>query len=170
MRFRIVIANQGEAQFHDSVGPTRKFAAAGRLLNPNGRLHDQDLEADRPGRVFNFAATPGRRRGATPRHGANGERSTHQHVAEKFARRIADDLRRAHAARRFDRLVLVAAPAFLGRLRRTLPANLRACVAATVAKDMIGQEFDAGQFLTSDMHAGRLGFQPAKRATARSIT
>jgi protein required for attachment to host cells len=170
MRFRIVIANQSEAQFHDSVGPTRKVAAAGRLLNPQGRLHDQDLESDRPGRVFNSASVPGRRRGASPRHGANGERSTHQHVAEKFARRIGEELRRAHAAGRFDRLVLVAAPAFLGRLRRTLPADLRAIVAATVSKDMVGQDFDPGQFLTTAVYAGKLGFQPAKRTTAGSFT
>lgn len=170
MRFRIVIANQAEAQFHDTVGPTRTLASAGRLLNPTARLHDQDLESDRPGRVFNRAAQPGKRRGASARHATNGERSTHQHVAEKFARRIGEELRRAHAAQRFDRLVLVAAPAFLGRLRRALPADVRACIAATVAKDMVGQDFDPSQFLTSAVYAGRLGFQPAKRAAAGSLT
>lgn len=169
MRFRIVIANQSEAQFHDTVGPTRALTPAGRLLNPAARLHDQDLESDRPGRVFNRAAVPGRRRGASARHATDGERSTHQHVVEKFARRIADELRRAHAAGRFDRLVLVAAPAFLGRLRRVLPAEVRACVAATVTKDMIGQDFDPARFLTSAVYRGRLGFQPAKRAAAGSF-
>ena len=168
MRFRIVIANQSEAQFHDSVGPTRALKAAGRLLNPAARLHDRDLESDRPGRVFNFAAASGKRRGASPRHAANGGRSTHQHVAEKFARRIGQELHRAHAAGRFDRLVLIAAPAFLGRLRRALPPEVRACVASAVAKDMIGQDFEPGQFLTNAVYAGGPGFQPARRATAGS--
>jgi protein required for attachment to host cells len=155
MRFRIVIANQSEAQFYDAVAPSRPPIAAGGLSNPASRLHDRDLDSDRPGRVFNRAAVSGRRRGASTRHGVDGERSTHQHVVEKFARRLADELRRAHAAGKFDRLVVVAAPAFLGRLRRVLPAEVRACIAGTVAKDMIGQDFDPGQFLTSAMYARR---------------
>ena len=155
MRFRIVTANQSEAQFYDAVSPTRPPTFAGSLSNPASRLHDRDLDSDRPGRVFNRAAVSGRRRGASTRHGVDGERSTHQHVVEKFARRLADELRRAHAAGKFDRLVVVAAPAFLGRLRRVLPADVRACIASTVDKDVIGQDFDPGQFLTSAMYARR---------------
>ena len=165
MSIRIVVANQVEARFYDTLGPTRTLMPAGSLRNPLARLHDQDLESDRPGRVFNFAAAPGRRRGASPRHGANGERSTHQHVVERFARRIGEDLRRAHNAGRFDRLVLVAAPAFLGRLRRSLPAGLRNCLAATFGKDLVNQpDFDVRDYLPNTIYPGGTGFQPVKRA------
>jgi protein required for attachment to host cells len=169
MRIRIVVANQAEARFYDTLGPTRTLVPAGSLRNPLARLHDQDLESDRPGRVFNFAAAPGKRRGASPRHGANGERSTHQHIIEKFARRIGDELRRAHAAGRFDRLVLMAAPAFLGRLRRSLPAQLRPCIAATVIKDLVNQpDADFRDYLPNATFARETGFRPVKRATRRS--
>lgn len=168
MRMRIVVANQAEARIYDTLGPTRTLVPADTLSNPQARLHDQDLESDRPGRVFNFAATPGKRRGASPRHAANGERSTHQHVIEKFARRIGDELRRAHGAGRFDRLVLMAPPAFLGRLRRALPPELRACLAATVIKDLVNQpDADIQHYLPNAIFAGYTGFQPVKRATRR---
>jgi protein required for attachment to host cells len=167
MRVRIVIANQSEARFFDSLGGPRSLVPAGTLLNPQARLHDQDLESDRPGRVFNFAASAGKRRGASPRHGANGERSTHQHVIEKFARRIGAELGRAYQARKFDRVVLVAEPAFLGRLRRALPAHLRTQVAAEVPHDLVHQPgSDVRTYLPSTVY-GEVGFEPARRTLER---
>ena len=39
-------------------------------------------------------------------------------------------------AKRFDRLILVAAPAFLGDLREELPKDLKGKVAGDVASDL----------------------------------
>src|SRR5689334_15330687 len=110
MRIRIVVANQTEARFFDTLSRRQALIPAGMLVNPSGRLRDQDLESDRPGRVFNGAVRVGGRRGATPRHAANGESSTRQHAIEQFARRIGAELDKARLARRYDRVVLVAEP------------------------------------------------------------
>jgi protein required for attachment to host cells len=171
MRIRIVIANQIEARFFDTFGRRQPLVPAGVLTNPAGRLHDQDLDADRPGRVFNGSARAGQSGRASLRHGANGERSTRQHAIESFARRVGAELEKARLAHRFDRVVLVAEPGFLGRLRKALPSALRAQVAASVAHDLVDQpEHDARDYLPDAVFTGELGFQPARRATARSIT
>ncbi len=133
---RIVVANQSEARFYDSSGPASQLQAAGRLDNPDARLHDRDLKSDRPGRVFTSASSGHGRRGAVAHHGAGGEQSPRKHVATVFAKRIVDELATAKQGRQFDRLVLIAAPAFLGILRKALPESLQSVVTAEVAKDL----------------------------------
>ena len=139
MPTRIVVANQAQADFYDAAGPQAALRFAQRLDNPAARIPDRDLGTDRPGRVFDRAATSGVRRGATGHHATGGERSPRRQAATVFARRIAADLSAARESRRFDRLMLIAAPAFLGVLRKALPKALRASVVAEVAKDLIGE-------------------------------
>jgi protein required for attachment to host cells len=133
---RIVVANQSEARFYDSSGPASQLHAAGQLVNPDARLPDRDLKSDRPGRVFSSASSGNGRRGAVAHHGTGGEQSPRKHVATIFARRIVDELTKAKQDRKFDRLVLIAAPAFLGILRKALPESLQSIVTAEVAKDL----------------------------------
>jgi protein required for attachment to host cells len=170
MRIRMVVANQTEARFYDTFGRRQALVSVGVLTNPSGRQHDQDLDADRPGRTSNGGVRMGGRRGASPRRGTDGERSTRQHMIESFARRIGAELEKARAAHRFDRVVLVAEPGFLGRLRKALPATVRALLAASVAHDLVNQPaHDPRDYLPSEVFTGGLGFQVAKRATARNI-
>lgn len=139
MPTRIVVANQTQALFYDTAGPQAALHAAGALENPAGRLHDRDFKSDRPGRVYARAGAGTGRRGAVPHHDTGGERRPRRQAALVFARRIAAELGRAHRSNGFEQLVLIAAPAFLGVLRRTLPQTLRSAVAAEVAKDVVGE-------------------------------
>jgi len=138
----------------------------GALSNPAAHLRDQDLTSDRPGRIFNSSAAPGRRRGATTRHATGGENTARRHATHLFARRVAAELERARRAGRFERLVLVAAPAFLGELRAALPPALRQRVSASVAKDIVHHaDHDVSRYLSRDLFIDSSGFSPAKRAT-----
>ena len=92
MRVRIVVADQSEARFYDTEGLHGPLQPAGQLSDPKARLHDRDLESDRPGRVFDHAPLAAGRRGAVGHHGTEGERSPRKHEAVNFARQIADQL------------------------------------------------------------------------------
>ena len=165
MRVCIVIADQAEARLYDTLGFARPMTLTGTLTNPAAHLRDQDLTSDRPGRVYNSASAPGRRRGATAHHATGGENTPRRHATHLFAARVAGELARARAAGRFDRLVLIAAPAFLGELRAALPTAVRPYVTATVAKDIVHQhEADARRYLTRSMFNTSTGFSPVKRA------
>ena len=165
MRICIVVADQAEARFCDAPGFARPLKFTGALTNPAAHLRDQDLTSDRPGRVFNSAATPGRRRGASARHSTGGERTPRRHATHRFARRVAAELERARRVGRFERLVLVASPAFLGELRAALPTAVRPYVAATVHKDIVHHaDSDVRRYLTRTMFTAPTGFSPAKRA------
>ena len=140
MRVRIVVADQSEARFYDTEGLHGPLQPAGQLSDPKARLHDRDLESDRPGRVFDHAPLAAGRRGAVGHHGTEGERSPRKHEAVNFARQIADQLEAARREGQFDRLVLMAAPTFLGLLRKALSQPVRAIIFAEVHKDLVHQE------------------------------
>lgn len=139
MRMRIVVANQAEAAFYDLDSRTGEPKFATRLTDPLAHLHDRDLKSDRPGRFFDHAPLDHGRRGATAHHGTGGERRPRKHEAELFARQIAEQLEHARRNAEFDRLVVMAAPSFLGLLRKVLPDSVRLQVAAEVGKDLVSE-------------------------------
>ena len=167
MLTRIVVADQAEARFYDTPGFSHPLKFAGVLTNPIAHLRDQDLASDRPGRIFNSSAAPGRRRGATTRHGAGGERTPRRHATHLFAHRIAGELDRARRAGRFGRLILIAAPTMLGELRTALTAAVLPCVVATVSKDVVHRRpGDLRRYLPRSSFTEPTGFAAARRAAA----
>lgn len=139
MRVRIVVADRAEARFYDIERRDAALKSAGRMTDPQAHLHNRDFNSDRPGRVYDRA--PDReRRGGVAHHATGGERTPKKHEAELFARRIVDELDRAHQQGRFERLVLMAAPAFLGELRELIPKSLRASVVLQIPKDLVHQD------------------------------
>ena len=144
LRVRVVVADQSAARFYDVSGRGARLTSAGELANPKARVHDRELRSDKPGRIFSSAAgaTSPRgtgRRGSVVHHAAGGERGPQRQEAQRFARRIAADLLTAHRADRFERLVLMAGPRFLGDLRAALPASLRRQVSHEVRGDFVHQ-------------------------------
>lgn len=144
VRVRVVVADASEARFYDTESPKGPLHLAAQLTDPNAHLHDRDLVTDRPGSKFDRAPI-GNRRNATARHGAGGEESPRKHEAEVFARRVADELERASLKDDFERVVVIAGPAFLGLLRNAMPNSLRSKIVAEIAKDVVHQDESAVQ-------------------------
>jgi len=139
MSTRIVVADESEARFYDLERLDAPLQEVGRLTDPTARLHDRDLKSDRPGRVFDHAAGATQRRGSVSHHATGGERTPRKHAAAVFADRIADGLKSDRDQHRFEHLVLIAAPAFLGLLRAALPKAVGATIVAEIPKDLIHQ-------------------------------
>ncbi|MDE2050339.1 MAG: host attachment protein [Gammaproteobacteria bacterium] len=137
MRVRIVVADQSEADFYELEQRDMPPQLVQRLEDADAHLHDRDLKSDRPGRVFDHAPAPGARRGAVGHHATGGERNPRKVEAERFARRVADALEEEQRRDRYDRLIIMAPPAFLGLLREQMPAAVQATVAAEISKDLV---------------------------------
>lgn len=88
----------------------------------------RELLADKPGRTFDSVGAG--------RHAKENPTDPHRQLKRDFARRVVAELRRAMLANKFDRLFLVAPPAFLGDLRDELPKDLKDKVAGEVASDL----------------------------------
>lgn len=139
MHIRVVVADRAEARFYDTERLGSKLALVGQMTDPAAHLRNRDYKSERPGRVFDHAPS-GARRGAVAHHDTGGEREPLKHEAELFARRIVDELEKAHHRDRFDKVVLIAAPEFLGNLREVMPKSLHAMLALEIRKDLVHQD------------------------------
>jgi protein required for attachment to host cells len=123
----ILACDAGSARLFDETGRSEPWRLVETIDNASGRAHVRDLVADHPGRV--------RQSGTGAQPPMEPPTDPAEREAERFARRLASDLDRAFGARAFDRLVLVAPPRFLGRLREALRPAVAAAVVGEVDRD-----------------------------------
>jgi len=128
MKRAILVCDPSRARLFVSVGRHEPLRLLHSEDNPAGRAREQDLRSDEAGR-YSEHGKHGILSGMEP------HTSAHEVEAERFARHVADLLKRSHAQGNFES-ILIAAPAhFLGLLRAALdPAVER--VATCVAKDL----------------------------------
>ena len=121
----IVTADSSRARVLQVAGRER-LVEIETLLNPNGRLDDRELTTDAYPR-FRGTAGPGSDREET---------SAQEHATELFAKRVGDYLDKARTERRYDKLVIVAPPKFLGTLRGKLGKETAKLVVDELPKDL----------------------------------
>lgn len=123
----VLVADTTRARLFAAERPTGGLEEVETLVHTESRLHEQDLTSDQ---------RPGRRQGSdgTGGHSMGHEDDPKRQEHHRFAKQIADYLEDAHNGRRFERLYVVAAPAFLGDLRGSLPKTVSQTVAGEVPK------------------------------------
>jgi protein required for attachment to host cells len=128
MKTWILSCDAGSARI---LSPSAHEQAPWRLLqtidNAAGRAHVRDLVSDHAGRVRQSGT------GAEPSMEAHTDPAERE--KDRFARRLVEELHRAHHEGEFDRLVLVAPARFLGKLRGLLRPSVRNAVAASLDHD-----------------------------------
>ena len=125
----IVAADASRARIFEANALGENPQEVADLLNPEGRAHNRDLISDAGGRYFSKGKQ-------TQGHGTLEVDAPTQHAAELFAIRLAEELERAHAQQRYDRLTLVAPPKFLGLLREKLGKSTRRIIWDEIPKDI----------------------------------
>jgi protein required for attachment to host cells len=95
------------------------------LVAPDNRLDEHDQVSDRPGRIETASGGI---------HSLGSRNAARQHAFDTFARRVAGRIEEGRKSGVLERLVLVAAPRFLGRLRAHLSEQSAALVTVTVDK------------------------------------
>jgi protein required for attachment to host cells len=123
----IIAADASRARVLQVAGRER-LDEVENLLNPEGRLQNREINTDAKGRF----AGPDRPGG----HSSDDEERTVDHASEMFAKRVGDYLEKARTDHRFDQLVLVAPPKFLGALRKELGKEVGKLVAHELPKDL----------------------------------
>jgi len=92
------------------------------------RLHDRDIQADKPGRSFDSHGQG--------RHAMEPRTDPQQHEEREFLREVIDWVAAKAQDGQFDRLVLMAAPHALGDLRGLMSKTLAAKVVAEIPKNL----------------------------------
>ena len=92
-----------------------------------GRLHDREITSDLPGRIKSVAGGG---------HAFEQPTDPKKHEADSFAHSVAQYLEEGHNAGRFDQLLIVATPSFLGLLRNHLKEEIKKLVCFELDKDI----------------------------------
>jgi len=136
----IVTADESRArvlQVQDRA--TQALEEVENFVNPSGRAHERDLQSDAEPR-FNGHGGVGKA-GTAPTGGPASDRETQgaiEHSVKMFAKHLGTYLEQARQQHRYDELVLVAPPKFLGALRKELGKEVNETIADELPKDLSG--------------------------------
>ena len=131
----ILVADSSRARFFSATSAKSTFNEVTDLANAEGRLHEREITTDLPGK--------GAGKDAGSKHSYENEVSPKQQEIQAFAREIARYLEDAQAANKFDQLILVAAPTFLGLLRKQLSDQVLKKIFFELDKNLANHDVDA---------------------------
>jgi protein required for attachment to host cells len=129
----VVVADASRARIFTADTASGPLVEIQTLAHPEARLHEGDLVSDRPGRDRNSGM-----RGHDLGHGNDAK----QEEATRFASQVSEALECGRTNNRFKKLYVVAAPNFLGLMRKNRSSSLEKMVAAEISKNMAGHELD----------------------------
>lgn len=132
----ILVADGGRARMFACARSDAPLAEVGTLVNPAAHLHERDLVADRGGRG----------RGVRGGGHAVSESDAKAQAEDRFCVEVCAALATAQARGEYGRLYLIAAPAFLGRLRRHVSRGVQDAVVAEIDRDLT--HLSAGELRT----------------------
>lgn len=129
----VVIADGGKALFLRNEGDEKfpNLEVFRELQHDNPPTREQGT--DRPGRLND---------GGTRHRSSVQETDWHKLEEERFAKDISGRLYKHAHARRFSDLILVAAPAILGEIRKELHDEVKSRLIAEIGKDLTNHPVD----------------------------
>ncbi len=128
----IVVADSAHARLFSTETPTGGLIEQEDLQHIESRMHNKDLVTDAPGRHSNDTGI-----GA---HGYEPKLTPTEEEAIRFAKELAQELYKAFHAQKFEQLIIVAPPKFLGHLRNALDKNIKKVVSLEVSKDLVTEK------------------------------
>jgi protein required for attachment to host cells len=120
MSIWVLVADNSRARIFTTDKPAGALTEVRDLTHPEARLHGVDLITDKPGQD------------KTDIHKQDG--------AERFASSVCAELESARAGGAFSKLYVVAAPGFLGMLRKHQSNSLKRLVVGEVDKNLATQD------------------------------
>ncbi|ABI56031.1 host attachment protein [Alkalilimnicola ehrlichii MLHE-1] len=127
-RYWVVAADASYARIFARDKKFSPLVEVETLAHPESRLHRQDLASDKPGRLFESYASS--------RSEAEEPTDPKVREAQAFARQVAETLEVGRNQGKFQELIIVADPKFLGLLRKALDAETRGKVVHAVDKNL----------------------------------
>jgi len=135
----VLVAESSRAKLFKAVNRT-DLTELEALTHSEGRLHEGDLVSDRAGSDGGSIGQG--------RHVFDDKVSAKEHEAGVFAKAIANRLETARNNGDFNKLVLVAPPAFLGQLRNNLSKEVMSMVSKQIDKNLVTKPAETiGQYL-----------------------
>jgi protein required for attachment to host cells len=127
----VVVADSSRARFFEAQGNLESLVELEDLLSPAGRMDETELRHDAKGRFYG----KGEREQA---HTAEPAVSAKTYAAQQFSKAVMQRLEQACEKKRYDRLILVAPPHFLGQLHKQLSQRVMQRITQELPLDISG--------------------------------
>jgi protein required for attachment to host cells len=127
----VLVAESSRARIFTVDTPSAPLVEAETLVHTEARLHERDMTSDLPGHDSNHSGAG--------RHGYQDETAPKEQELINFARQVASRLEAARTGGELQRLIIIAAPAFLGTLRDQLSEQTGKLVTLEIAKNLAQQ-------------------------------
>ena len=124
----VLVADRARARLFNLVGEGSQLDELCSFANPDARVPAADVVRDRKPRTQESVGSA--------RHAIEPHTTLEEKVSERFARELEVVLEEGRVQHRYERLVLVAPPGFLGTLNQTLGKQLRGDIVLEVNKDL----------------------------------
>jgi protein required for attachment to host cells len=125
----VLVADSAHARIFSAEKPTSTLKELEGLVHSKSRQHEQKLTSDLPGRQAG---------GSTAiHHSVGNEGNIKENEMVVFAKELSRRLDAAQREGKFRRLIVVAAPAFLGRLRQEMSSKVSKLVSHEIDKNII---------------------------------
>ncbi|MGX9463353.1 host attachment protein [Shewanella sp. A14] len=131
----ILVADSAHARLFNAETAKSTLIEIKNMIHPEARQHEQKLTSDLPGRQAGGATNS--------HHSVGGKTEPKKYEAVEFAREICQYLEAAHNEHKFSDLIVVAAPHFLGNLRKEMSNNIAKIVTLEIDKDIVKQDIDS---------------------------
>ena len=125
----VVVVEGSRARIFELTGPAIPMREIADLLNPEMRMAEHEIGSDKPGRTFDSSG-----RG---RHAKQPRTDPSRQRHYDFIHEIAARIEQARNEGCFRDIILVAAPATLGLLRKTLTKAALQCVKREIPKNVV---------------------------------
>ena len=127
----ILVADEAKARILSTSKSTEPLVEIESLLSPEALDREQDLVSDKPGRGGN---------GSGEGKHAMDEKTHKEQYALRFAKQLSDLLAKNQQSKSYNKLIIVAAPRFLGLLRKELSKGVNQLVSLEIDKDLTMME------------------------------
>ena len=126
-KVRILVADASKARLFRVESPTGELIEVSSDVNPEARLHDNDLTTDKPGRAADSMNSG--------RSAMEDTTDPKEVESQKFARQLNDKLEKARNKGEIEKLYIAAPPRFLGELRKHFKPELKSLIVEEIGKD-----------------------------------
>ncbi len=124
----VLLAQRANARLYEQEKAGGELHRVQEIPHPEGRLKNREISSDKSGRLFDSFHS---------RHTVSKSPDPKEQVAREFAQHLAQILQQGRTGNRYQKLVLVAEPQFLGELRAALDSHTAALVTGSLDKDLL---------------------------------
>lgn len=130
----VLVADNTRARIFSADTASSPLNEIESLTHTEGRLHDREMTSDLPGKIKSDSGAGG--------HAFEQPTDPKKHEADNFANQVAHYLEMARNTHKFENLLIIAEPSFLGLLRSHLSEHVKKQISFELDKNIATLDSD----------------------------